>query len=150
MANHVGSVGATRKVSANWSQETMTCHSSHCFSIVWGQGNAPLVTSLPSSCYMTNHVGAQSPPPPISSAVYLEARTKGVAGMDGGRGIGCLWPNSGNSDCYKTNQQQCSHVSWKKLMKLYKTCGNFNEASTEESWTLCFQIYKSWGFQGYM
>ena len=28
------SVGATRKVSPNWSQETMTCHSSHCFSIV--------------------------------------------------------------------------------------------------------------------
>ena len=31
----------------------MTCHSFNCFSIVWGQGNAPLVTSLPSSCYMT-------------------------------------------------------------------------------------------------
>ena len=30
----------------------MTCHSSNCFSIVWGQGNAPLVNSLPSSCYM--------------------------------------------------------------------------------------------------
>ena len=28
----------------------MTCHSSHCFSIVWGQGNA-MVPSLPSSCY---------------------------------------------------------------------------------------------------
>ena len=31
----------------------MACHSSNCFSIVWGQGNAPLVTSVPSSCYMT-------------------------------------------------------------------------------------------------
>ena len=47
------SVGATRKVSLNWSQETMTCHSFNCFSIVWGQGNATLLTSLPSSCYMT-------------------------------------------------------------------------------------------------
>ena len=35
------SVGAARKVSPNWSQETMACHSSNCFSIVWGQGNAP-------------------------------------------------------------------------------------------------------------
>ena len=47
-----GSVGAARKVSPNWLQETMTCHSFNCFSIVWGQGNAPLVTSLPSSWYM--------------------------------------------------------------------------------------------------
>ena len=46
------SVGAAYKVSPNWSQETMTCHSSDCFSIVWGQGNAPLVTSLLSSYYM--------------------------------------------------------------------------------------------------
>ena len=38
-------VGAACKVSANWSQETMTCHSFNCFSIVWGQGNTPLVTS---------------------------------------------------------------------------------------------------------
>ena len=38
-----GSVGAARKVSPNWSHETMNCHSSNCFSIVWGQGNAPLV-----------------------------------------------------------------------------------------------------------
>jgi len=44
------SVGAAGKVSPNWSQETMTCHSSNCFSIVWGQGNAPLVISLLSSC----------------------------------------------------------------------------------------------------
>ena len=29
-------VGAARKVSPNWSLETMTCHSSHCFNIVWG------------------------------------------------------------------------------------------------------------------
>ena len=46
-------VGAARKVSPDWSHKTMTCHSSNCFSIFWGQGNAPLVTSLPSSCYMT-------------------------------------------------------------------------------------------------
>ena len=56
-------VAAARKVSPNWSLETMTCHSSHCFSIVWGKGNAPLVTSVPSSCYMTlrswqdHHIG---------------------------------------------------------------------------------------------
>ena len=48
-----GSVGAAGKVSPNWSQETMTCHSSNCFSIAWGQGNTPLVNSLPSSCYVT-------------------------------------------------------------------------------------------------
>ena len=30
----MGSVGAPRKVSPYWSQETMTCHSSNCFSIV--------------------------------------------------------------------------------------------------------------------
>ena len=47
------SVGAARKVSSHWSQETMTCHSSNCFSIVWDQGKALLVTSLPSSCDMT-------------------------------------------------------------------------------------------------
>ena len=44
-------VGTARKVSPNWSQETMTCHSSNCCSVVWGQENAPLVTSLPSSCH---------------------------------------------------------------------------------------------------
>ena len=37
----MGSVGAARKVSANWSQETMTCHSVCHFSIVLGQGNVP-------------------------------------------------------------------------------------------------------------
>ena len=42
-----------RSLWSDWSQETMTCHSSNCFSIVWGQGKAPLVTSLPRSCYMT-------------------------------------------------------------------------------------------------
>ena len=42
-----------RSLLINWSQETMTCHSSNCFSIVWGEGNTPLVTSLPSSCYVT-------------------------------------------------------------------------------------------------
>ena len=30
------SAAADPKVSPNWSLETMTCHSSHCFSIVWG------------------------------------------------------------------------------------------------------------------
>ena len=40
-------MGAARKVSPNWSEETMKCHSSYCFGIVWGHGNAPLVTSLP-------------------------------------------------------------------------------------------------------
>ena len=49
----LSSVGAARKVSPYWSQETMTFRSSNCFSIVGGQGNAPLVTSLSSSCYMT-------------------------------------------------------------------------------------------------
>ena len=39
--NSLTIVGLARKVSPNWSQETMTCHSSNCFSIVWGQGNAP-------------------------------------------------------------------------------------------------------------
>ena len=39
------SVGAACKVSPNWSQEAMTCHSSNFFSIALGQGNAPLVTS---------------------------------------------------------------------------------------------------------
>ena len=29
-------VAAARKVSPNWSQQTMTCHSFNCFSIVWG------------------------------------------------------------------------------------------------------------------
>ena len=50
------SVGAARTVSPNWSQEAMACHSSNCFRIVWGQGNAPLVTSLPSSCYMIHDI----------------------------------------------------------------------------------------------
>ena len=40
------------KVSPNWSQKTITCHTPNCFSIVGGQGNAPLMPSLPSSCYM--------------------------------------------------------------------------------------------------
>ena len=33
-------VGAARKVSPEWSQKTMTCHSINCFSIIWGQGYA--------------------------------------------------------------------------------------------------------------
>ena len=53
MNKQMGSIGAAHKVSPYWSQETMTCHSSNCFSTVWGQGNALLVTSLLSSCYMT-------------------------------------------------------------------------------------------------
>ena len=44
--NLQSSVGAARKVSPNWLQETMTCHSFNCLSIVLGQGNAPSVTSL--------------------------------------------------------------------------------------------------------
>ena len=44
----------TRKVSLNCSQETITCHSLNIFSVFWGQENAPLVTSLQSSCYMTH------------------------------------------------------------------------------------------------
>ena len=48
-----GCAGVSRNVSPDWSQKTMTCHSFNCFSIVWGQGWTPLVTSLPSSCYMT-------------------------------------------------------------------------------------------------
>ena len=51
------SVGAAHKVSPNWLRETMTCHSSYCSSIAWGQGNAAWVTSLPSSCYMTQRKG---------------------------------------------------------------------------------------------
>ena len=43
MALLKSSVGAALKVSPNWLQETMTCHSSNCCSIVRGQGNAPLV-----------------------------------------------------------------------------------------------------------
>ena len=46
-------VEAARKVSPDWSQKTMTRHSFNCFSIVWGHGLAPLVTSLLSSCYRT-------------------------------------------------------------------------------------------------
>ena len=34
----------------------MTCHSFYCFSIVWSQGNAPLVTSLPNSGYICSEV----------------------------------------------------------------------------------------------
>ena len=45
-------VGVAWKVSPNWSQETIACHSSNCFSIAWSQGNAPLATSLLHSCYM--------------------------------------------------------------------------------------------------
>ena len=37
-------VGAAHQVSFDWSQKTKTCHSFNCFSIVWGQGQAPLVT----------------------------------------------------------------------------------------------------------
>ena len=46
-------VEAVRKASPDWSQKTMTCHSSNCFSIVWGHGLAPLLTSLLSRCYRT-------------------------------------------------------------------------------------------------
>ena len=36
--NNCSCVGDARKVSPDWSQKTMTCHSFNCFSIVWGQG----------------------------------------------------------------------------------------------------------------
>ena len=36
--NRFSCVGAARKVSPDWSQKTMACHSFNCFSIVWGQG----------------------------------------------------------------------------------------------------------------
>ena len=49
-------VGAARKITPNWLQKTMTCQNSNCFSIFWGQRNAPSVTSLSSSCYMTPHL----------------------------------------------------------------------------------------------
>ena len=47
----MSSVGAALKVSPSWSQETMACHSSNCFSTVCGQGNAPLVTYVPSKVF---------------------------------------------------------------------------------------------------
>ena len=65
------SVGAACKVSPNWSQETMTCRSSNCFSIVYGQGNAPLVTSLPSSCYMRWEKASSLPLPTILCALLF-------------------------------------------------------------------------------
>ena len=37
-ALQISCVGAAGKVSPDWSQKTMTCHSFNCFSIVWGQG----------------------------------------------------------------------------------------------------------------
>ena len=45
--NRSSCVGAARKVSPDWSQKTMTCHSFNCFSTVWGGEEAPLGTSLP-------------------------------------------------------------------------------------------------------
>ena len=62
------SIGTARKISPYWPRETMTRHSSNCFSnIVWGQGNAALVTSLPSSCYMTIWKGWASDDPPMNN-----------------------------------------------------------------------------------
>ena len=72
------SVGAARKVSCDWLQEAMTCHSSNCFSIVYGQGNAPLVTSLPSSCYMRREKASSLPPPTIlGSLLFLPHGQRG-------------------------------------------------------------------------
>ena len=72
------SVGAARKVSCNWLQEAMTCHSSNCFSIVYGQGNAPLVTSLPSSCYMRREKASSLPLPTIlGSLLFLPHGQRG-------------------------------------------------------------------------
>ena len=45
--NRSSCVGAARKVSPDWWQKTMTCHSFNFFSTVWGREEAPLVTSLP-------------------------------------------------------------------------------------------------------
>ena len=67
------SVGAARKVSCDWLQEAMTCHSSNCFSIVYGQGNAPLVTSLPSSCYMRREKASSLPLPTILGSLLFLA-----------------------------------------------------------------------------
>ena len=57
----MSSVGAARKVSPNWSQELMTCHSSHCFSNVWGQENAPSVT-LGKEDHTNQHLKTHSAP----------------------------------------------------------------------------------------
>ena len=46
------SVGAACKVSLNWLQETMICHSFNCVIIVLVRENAPPLTSLPSSCHI--------------------------------------------------------------------------------------------------
>ena len=35
-------MGAARKVSPDWSQNTMTRHSFNCFSIVWGQSSTKI------------------------------------------------------------------------------------------------------------
>ena len=59
-------VGATRKVSPDWSQKTMICHSFNCFSIVWGQGKAPFRSS---SCYMTPSIIRQCKCPSLSRKI---------------------------------------------------------------------------------
>ena len=71
-------MGREGKVSCNWLQEAMTCHSSNCFSIVYGQGNAPLVTSLPSSCYMRREKSSSLPLPTIlGSLLFLSHGQRG-------------------------------------------------------------------------
>ena len=67
-------IGSCVGVARNWSLETMKCHSSHFLSIVWGQGNAPLITSLPSSCYMTPNQGSRE-----KSRGHARAAAKGDA-----------------------------------------------------------------------
>ena len=39
--NRSSCVGAARKVSPDWSQKTITCHSFNCFNTVWGREEAP-------------------------------------------------------------------------------------------------------------
>ena len=96
--SHSSSVGTVRKVSPNWSHETITCYSSNCFSIVLGQGNAPLVTFLPSSCYTTLS---------FSHVMYwfiltclvlkLDSKKQGLSGEEGKRRqIFTEWPSASN------------------------------------------------------
>ena len=103
------SVAAARKVSPNWSQKTMTCHSFYCFSIVWGQGNAPLVTSLPNSCYICSeivggvmaNVLVRSLPPTSEKALGFYANVVSYYPCvitpkgGGGREYSLIWPIRG-------------------------------------------------------
>ena len=100
------SVAAARKVSPNWSQKTMTCHSFYCFSIVWGQGNAPLVTSLPNRGYICSgmvggvmaNVLVRSLPPTSEKALGFHANVVSYTVCyhpRGGGGYSLIWPIRG-------------------------------------------------------